>query len=170
MSTITKGQEILDNAKSKYGFVPNLYRNIVDAGAVSVLEIYLNSVAKIGEGSLNQQEIQTLMLAISTYNDCNFCKAAHTMLTKMNKVDSADIEAIKNGNLPANERLANLVAAAKAIYDKKGFLSDEEIADFDAKGVDKQQLFEIVAIVGIKTISNYVNHIAHTEVNAEFLA
>jgi len=36
------------------------------------------------------------------------------------------------------------------------------------RGVSRFQLYEVVALVGLKTISNYINHIAHTTIDREF--
>jgi len=52
---------------------------------------------------------------------------------------------------------------------KRGWLSDDDLAEFEDVGFGRDVLYEIVGIVGIKTISNYVNHIAHTEVDPQFL-
>jgi len=35
------------------------------------------------------------------------------------------------------------------------------------RGVSRFQLYEVVAFVGLKTISNYINHIAHTTIDRE---
>lgn len=52
---------------------------------------------------------------------------------------------------------------------KKGWVSDKELADFAKAGVGRAQIYEIIAAIGLKTISNYVSHINKTEVDPVFL-
>lgn len=40
----------------------------------------------------------------------------------------------------------------------------------DESGIPRTQLYEIIGFVGVKTISNFVNHIAGTEVDDRFKA
>jgi alkylhydroperoxidase family enzyme len=51
---------------------------------------------------------------------------------------------------------------------KKGWLPQENLEALEDRGIDQQQLYEIIAIIGLQTISNYINHIAGTEVDEEF--
>jgi len=37
-----------------------------------------------------------------------------------------------------------------------------------ADGIERAVLYEIVGLIGVKTISNYVNHIAGTDVDDAF--
>ena len=72
------------------------------------------------------------------------------------------------GELPTDERLANLVDAIRLVMTERGWLDGEQLEMLEGRGVDRRQLYEIISIVTLKTISNYVNHIAHTEVDSEF--
>ena len=38
----------------------------------------------------------------------------------------------------------------------------------EARGLDRAALYEIIALIGIKTITNYINHLAHTPVEEVF--
>jgi hypothetical protein len=50
----------------------------------------------------------------------------------------------------------------------RGWLGRPDLERLAAEGIGLPQLYEIVALVGLKTISNYVNHIAHTEIDEAF--
>lgn len=45
---------------------------------------------------------------------------------------------------------------------ERGDVSDSAINEFLAAGFTNAQVLEVVLVVATKTISNYVNHIAHT--------
>ena len=162
-----KAQEVLDKAKNALGFVPNLIREFA-SHSPAVAEVYLNANAAIADASLTAQEQQAVILAVSSYNDCHYCTAAHTAIGKMVGLPKDEIEAIKAGDLPQDDRLRTLVTATRRILDKRGWLDDADLAESEALGIDRGQLYEIIALIGIKTISNYVNHIAHTEIDVQF--
>jgi alkylhydroperoxidase family enzyme len=85
-------------------------------------------------------------------------------------VSPADIEAIQKGALPDDSRLRSVVHAAWLVLDMRGSLGQNELSGLETEGIDRAQLYEIVAIIGLKTISNYINHIAHTPIDAAFRA
>ncbi len=75
---------------------------------------------------------------------------------------------MEKGALPEDRRLRSLVSATWQVLDTRGWLEVSDLANLEAEGVDRSQLYEVVALVGLKTISNYINHIAHTAVDREF--
>jgi len=163
----SKAQEVLGKVKQTYGFVPNLYTEFA-THSPAVAEVYLTATKLMDSASLTPKEQQAVILAVSTYNDCHYCKAAHATVGRMVGLSQEDIEAITTGELPGEPRLRNLITAARRILGKRGWLSADDLAEFEAQGIDRGQVYEIVALIGIKTISNYVNHIAHTEIDVQF--
>lgn len=61
-----------------------------------------------------------------------------------------------------------LVQATRRILGKRGRLSDGDESELADIGLERPVLYEIIAIIGIKTTSNYINHIARTEVDGPF--
>lgn len=170
METITQttqAQQVLDKVKETYGFVPNLYTEFT-GHSPAVAEIYLSANRLLKGMSLTGQEQQTIMLAISTNNECHYCKAAHSKAARMMGVLPEDIEAITSGDLPSDPRLRSLLAATQRLLDKRGWLTDTDLAELEVLGIDRGQVYEIVALIGIMTMSNFVNHIADTEIDSQF--
>lgn len=54
------------------------------------------------------------------------------------------------------------------MLDERGWLDETDLDELSGGGVDRQALYEIVAFVPLKTLTNYVNHIADTEVDPQF--
>ena len=52
----------------------------------------------------------------------------------------------------------------------RGQLTKAELNDFKAAGYGNQQLLEILLGLAQKTISNYTNHLANTELDEAFKA
>ncbi|MCH8247707.1 MAG: carboxymuconolactone decarboxylase family protein [Bacteroidetes bacterium] len=170
METITQtaqAQQVLDKVKETYGFVPNLFTEFADHSP-AVADVYLTAMKLIGEASLSPKEQQAVILAISSYNDCAYCKAAHGTVAGMVGIPKEEIEAITAGDLPSDSRLRSLITVARRILEKRGWLSADDLAEFEAQDIDRGQIYEIVALIGIKTISNFVNHIADTEIDPQF--
>ncbi len=163
----SKTQEVLGKVKQTYGFVPNLYTEFATHSS-AVADVYLTAMKLIGEASLSPKEQQAVILAISSYNDCAYCKAAHSTVAGMVGMPEEEIEAITTGGLPVDTRLRSLITATRRILGKRGWLNEDDLAEFEAQDIDRGQIYEIIALIGIKTISNFVNHIAHTEIDPQF--
>ncbi len=166
MSHVGAENAIFEAVKKKYGFVPNLIREMSRSPAVA--RVYLDGQEALAGGVLSPLEQQAVQLAVSAFNECDYCRAAHSIASKMAGVPAADIQAIRKGDLPTTPRLRSLVHAAWLVLDSRGSLGDNNVAALEVEGIDRAQLYEIVAIVGLKTISNYVNHIAHTPIDPAF--
>lgn len=166
MENQKKNEEIFEVIKQKFGFVPNLFRKLSISPAVSM--VYLKGYEAMEGASLDNREIQAVNLAVSTENGCEYCKAAHTAVGKMAGISPEDLELIKEGKAPRDEGLNALVTTARIIVRKRGRLTDEELSTIESMGVGRGRVYEIIALIGLKTISNYVNHIAKTEIDGEF--
>jgi len=173
MATTTASQtdhaeQVQNAAEQAFGFVPNLIGEITKENP-AVGELYLKANGIIEEGGvLSPPEQQAVILAISSYNDCHYCTKAHAAAGQQAGLDAETIATINEGGLPDDDRLKSLVRATRRILGKRGWLSEVDEDEFADLGLGRPELYEIVALAGIKTISNYVNHIAGTEVDEPF--
>ena len=158
--------EVLEAARKKYGFVPNLIEEMSVSPAVT--QVYLGGQQAMAGATLSGRDQQAVQLAISVYNECAYCRAAHRMGAKAGGIALADIAAIERGDRAEDPRVGALVTATWEILDLRGWLKAADLERLRALGVDRAQVYEIVALIGLKTISNWINHIAHTEIDAAF--
>ncbi len=165
-STIAQTARILADIKNKIGFVPHLFEEMNNNPAT--LLVYIKGQEALTHGSLTHREQQAVQLAVSTTNGCHYCRAAHQWLGRQAGIPSADLDAISAGNLPKDEPLAALVRATRMVLFRKGWLTTGDLEVLEQQGITRAKLYEIVAIIGLKTISNYVNHIAHTPIDSQF--
>lgn len=166
MSKQTTQEEALAQVKSAFGFVPNLMSGIAQHNP-AVATAYLGASAALEGGVLTAAEKQVVMLAVSAYNACHYCAAAHRTAAKAMGIPQSELEAIDDRRAPQDARLRALAEAAWTILEARGWLDD---AQLDGLSVTRPEVYELVAIVGLKTITNYINHIQHTEVDAPFVA
>jgi AhpD family alkylhydroperoxidase len=165
MSKTTK-EEALAKVEAAFGFVPNLMAGIADTNP-AVATAYLCAAAALEGGVLSPAEKHIVMLAVSSFNECHYCTAAHRTAGKAMGVSQADLDAIDDRVLPSDPRNRALAEATWTILSDRGWVNDARLA---LLGVSRTEAFEIIAIIGLKTISNYVNHTQGTEIDAPFRA
>lgn len=151
---------LLDKSAKEWGFIPMLHGILAESAPT--LEAYQTLFALGQRTSFTPAEQQVVYLAVSALHGCEYCVSGHTYLGRMSKLDETAILALRNGTAIPDVRLQALRAFAEAVVRERGFVGDAGLAAFLAAGFTKAQVLEVVLIVSCKTISNYVNHIAHT--------
>lgn len=158
---------LLNGAKEKYGFIPNLLGEFAEAPAV--LEGYLTLDKIIRKTSFSPEEQQLVILAVSIENGCYYCSAIHsTILKNQLKTDEAIVNVVRNGDPVPDTKLNALVKYTQTAVKQRKHVSDEDIRVFLDAGYTKQNMLEINLIIALKTISNYTNHIAGTQLDDAF--
>ncbi|HBS29999.1 MAG TPA: carboxymuconolactone decarboxylase [Phycisphaerales bacterium] len=159
-------RDLLKAAGSKFGFVPNLLGMFANAPAL--LEGYLTLAGIFDKTSLSPTERQVVLLAVSFENGCEYCMAAHSAIAGMQKVDQGVISALRDGGSIADARLEALRSFAAEVVRTRGWPSPETVSRFTGAGYTPAQALEVVLGVGVKTLSNYANHLAATPLDAAF--
>lgn len=157
---------ILEGAEEAFGFVPNLLR--VMAEAPPLLEAYTTLNEILERTSLTPPERQVLLLSVSAENGCEYCVPAHSALAARAGVPEETVEAIREGRPATDARLEALRRFTQAVVRDRGHPSEEEIDRFRDAGYTRANVLEVVLGVGIKTMSNYTNHLAGTPVDEPF--
>jgi len=158
----------MQSVQDKYGFLPNIYG--VFAESPAVIKAYLALTNLLDSGSFTPAEQQLMLLTVSSINGCEYCVAAHTMVGQMLKLDDAVIEAVRSGQPIADARMAALHHFTTQIVEKRGWLDEGEVDTFLAAGFTKAQVFEVALANSIKSLSNYINHMADTPLDDEMSA
>lgn len=156
----------LQAVAERYGFVPNLMG--VMAGAPSLLKAYLQIGELFSRTSLTPVEQQVVLLTVSASNRCDYCMAAHSVAARMQKVPEEVVRVLRDGVPIADARLEALRVVTAEIVERRGWPTETSVAAFFAAGYANEQLLEVVLGVGMKTLSNYTNHLAHTPLDKQF--
>lgn len=160
-----KAQQIFDNLEKQLSFVPNLYA--VAGNSPDALEGFLNFAGKIGKSSFNNKELEAIRLAVSEVNQCAYCLAAHTAISKMNGLTEADTLDLRAAT-SSNPRYAALAQLAKSVSENRGKASDEAVETFFAAGFDNKALVDLVGVVIEISFTNYLHNL--TQVPVDFPA
>lgn len=157
---------ILTQVKGKFGFVPNLLGTMADAPAL--LKSYLTLADIFDSTSFSPTERQIVLLATSRANGCAYCMAAHTAIAGMQKVPDDVIKALRDDTPVNDPKLEALRIFAQEIAENRGYPSEKSLKGFLSVGYTKSQVLEVVLGVGLKTLSNYTNHIANIPLDKAF--
>ncbi|SIQ66616.1 carboxymuconolactone decarboxylase family protein [Maribacter ulvicola] len=155
-------QVIFDNLKKALGFVPNLYATY--ANSDTALENYLNFAN--AKTSLSAKEKEVVNLAVSQVNNCIYCLSAHTAIGKMNGFSDEQILELRAGKASFDPKLDALAQLAKNITVNRGRTDQNVLENYFSVGYTKANLIDTIALVGDKTISNYVH--STTQVPVDF--
>ena len=151
---------ILMNVQEAWGFVPNVHGVLAESPAALEGYAALWSIAE--KTSFTPEERNIAYLAIIYENECTYCMAGHTNLSRMAKVPEDVIAAIREDRPIANTKLEALRQFAAKITQRRGFLSEAEVAAFKAAGYDNRAVLDVLVLAATKLISNYTDHLAHT--------
>lgn len=160
-------QEIFGGIQQAYGFIPNLFAYMAEAPAA--LKAYLALNELVSETSLSAAQQQIALLAVSVENECDFCTVAHHAIGKMSKANEDTLTAARAQTEINDPQDRALVTFAQAVTKNRGNMSEAEINAFLDAGFTKQQILEVILIVSIKTLSNYINHLTKPKPNQELI-
>lgn len=157
----------LQAVKNKLGILPNLFATLAQAPVA--LNGYLNLSEILSGGRLSGRQREIVALAIGQANACQYCLSAHTLLAKGQGLNDGDIRQARAGkaNAPLDDALARLAAR---LTETRGRLPREELEGYRSAGVDDGLLLEVIAAVALNTLTNYVNHVAATDIDFPVVA
>jgi len=161
-------KQMLDDARAKLGFVPNMYRNMaINPGLLST---YLHGYEHFREqANFTPPEQEVVFLTISLANGCDYCTAAHSMLAiNVSKLSEAHTQALRDGRSLDDPKLEALRRFTHHMWQTRGLPSRTEAEAFKSAGYTDLHVLEIILALAVKTISNYSNHVGHTQVDDAF--
>lgn len=148
--------------KAKVGMVPNLYRVVAQRPAV--LSALLGLGTALGQGNFDAKTREAIALTVAKANRCDYCASAHTAISVSMKVAQDEILANLNAR-SVDPRLTAILALAARIVAEKGHVTDADLAAARAAGLDDGDVVEVAANVVANILTNYINHIAQTEID-----
>lgn len=158
-----------DASLKEFGMIPNLYG--VMANAPPVLDAYRAIGALFMGGptmTLDATEQQVVLLATSYENQCSYCMGAHSAIAGMMNIDSGIVDALRDGTPINDPKLEALRQLAAAITQTRGWPDAAIVSNFLKAGYTQEQVLEVILGVTMKTLSNYVNHVAGTPLDKAF--
>jgi uncharacterized peroxidase-related enzyme len=164
-----EAKTVLEKAKAQVGFIPNMYEGMVNSPGL--LNTYLDGYTAFRQGSgFSSIEQEVVFLTISKVNGCSYCMAAHSFIADMkSKVPTEVTDAIRDGSEIPDPKLAALSEFTKTMVVERGLPGKNDVEVFVGAGYSERQILEIVLAISVKTLSNYSNHLFHTNVDDVFV-
>lgn len=161
-----KSKPALEQLQKAFSILPNL--PAVIANSPKLINGLVGLFARVHSPGLSEAENQIVLLTDAVTNSSAYAVAFHTTLALQQGIGSEETNAIREGRLPKDKRFAALSNLAKTLIEKRGHLSEQELASFIAAGFNREQVLEVIAIVAASTITNYTGTIANPPLEEAF--
>lgn len=152
---------VYDTIVNTIGFMPNLFATLGLSN--NGLNRYISF--QNANSSLNNKEKEAINLIVSEVNECNYCRAAHTTIGKMNGFSDDQALEIRSGQVTFDKKLNVLVKLSKNIVDTHGKVGTKYLDLFFNEGYDKGHLVDLIIQIGEKTITNYLHNITQVPID-----
>jgi alkylhydroperoxidase family enzyme len=83
-------------------------------------------------------------------------------------LDPVDVDAIRAGRSPKDNKLGALSTLARTLIEKRGRIDDQGGEQFLAAGFGEEHLLEVIAVVAASTITNYTGNVTNPPLEVPF--
>lgn len=153
---------LLETVHVALGVKPNMMRTMAERP--QVLQGYLSLNSALAQGRLGKRISEQIALAVAEANGCHYCAAAHTLLGKGAGLSEIEIAAARDGEAN-DQRGGAAIDFALAVLATRGRVSEADLANARASGLDDGDLGEVIAHVALNVFTNYFNAVADTEID-----
>lgn len=157
-----EAQQLLAAVNDRFGMVPNLARTLANSPAA--LKGYLSLGEALEGGVLSAKLREQIALTVSQANGCGYCVAAHCAIGKTVGLSNSELTDARQSSSP-DTKVDVALRLAKQLVDDRGWVSEEVLTRVRRAGYGDAEITEIVANVAWKVFSNYLNHVAGTDVD-----
>lgn len=155
-----QSRPMLEAAKGRLGFISTL--SGVMAESPELLAGYNAVFEQFAKSSLPGPAKQVVLLTASAANECAYCVAAHSTIALRAGLDPDAVETLRAGKPLDDPELEAVHAFTHAVVTGRGWVGPEQVDAFLAAGYTHRHILDVILGVGVKTLSNYTNHIAGT--------
>jgi AhpD family alkylhydroperoxidase len=155
-----EARDALARNKLAFGAIPAPLARY--AGAPLLLRAALSGLEAFEHSSLAPLEREVLAMTLGRTNGCNFCLKLHRRLLTAQKAPSELIGALEMGEPLQEPRLEALRRFILELLAEHGDVSREAWTNFREAGYSHQQALELVAGVGVYTMTTLANRLTET--------
>ena len=157
-----KTKELLDGIQSKLGMLPNVFTAL--ATSPEVLQGFVGLHDALEGGVLTAKLRERIGLTVSQANRAEYCLAGHAAIGKAIGLSDDEIIDSRHGRSP-DKRLDVALRFARAVIEKRGGVSDQEVTRLRSAGYGDREIAEILGCVALSIFGNYFTQVAQTEVD-----
>ncbi|GBL05320.1 carboxymuconolactone decarboxylase family protein [Glaciecola sp. KUL10] len=156
-------QQALRTIEESLGSVPNLFRLM--SNSPESLIGFLQISAQLNKGTLLPSIKERIALAVAEVNQCEYCLAAHSFLAKSQLNFSDEEICINRRGTSLDAKAAVAVEFAVTVAKQRGHISKADFTTVRSAGFSDAQIIEIITLVAINSLTNYLNSALQTEID-----
>ena len=163
-------RELILSVQEKSGFVPNVFLALAARPAEFRAFIAYHDALMERAGNLTKAEREMIVVATSSYNQCQYCVVAHGAILRIRAKDPLIADQIV-----ANYRKADITVKQRVMLDFALKVAKEANAvgeaDFEllrSHGFNDDDIWDITAITGLFGFSNRMANVMSLRPNDEF--
>lgn len=157
---------ILEGVKQRYGMVPNVIAGMAESPVA--VKGYTGLIDAMFQTTFTKTELHVVWFTINIEHNCHYCMSAHTPWAMEHGVPQNVIDTARAGGSYSDARLEALRVFTQAMVRKRGWVDDAAIDSFLSAGFRRESIFEIIAAIAYKVMTNYTNHIVKPELDEEY--
>ena len=159
---------VLEGMEQHIGFIPNLI------GILAESPMAITSVAAVNQAieqaSLTPIERRVVTVTASAENNCSYCVPAQSTLAKMAEMPDNILDQVRKGQTLSDKKLEALRTLTLNIMQNNGWVPEKDIDAFTSAGYGINHVMEVITLVSLMTLTNYVSHIASVPLDEAFMA
>jgi len=163
-------REIYEKNRAKIGFVPNVFRAYAARPGHFRAFMAYHDVLMKGEGALSRVERESIVVAISSENRCQYCMVAHGAALRVLSKNPILTEQIANNWRTAelSPRLRTMLTFASAVNEPGFAATEKQIDELHRAGFSDDDIWDIAAIAAFFGFSNRMAGLMDMRPNPEF--
>jgi alkylhydroperoxidase family enzyme len=163
-----KSKQALQGLHNKFGFIPNVAATMAESPVL--MNAFIQGFSSFHGSTFTEAEKQVLLLTNAASIGSSWAVAFHSTMALQDGVSAPDVEAIRGGRLPSDQKYAALSGTAKALIEKRGRVSGEEVTAFTSAGYTQTQILDVINGIGISTMAAITGNLAATPIEERFRA
>ena len=156
----------LEGLRQEVGFLPNLAATMAESP--TLIEGFTTRRTILGHSTFTPVERETIALSVSFANDSKYPMAAHSTFARMAGISEPDLEALRVGGIPPDERLAALATYTRQVTATRGYAAGEATQRFLDAGFTPAQALGVIAAIMCTTIANYAHNLTGCALDPQF--
>lgn len=163
-----ESRDMLDTVEAKFGFTPNVLRQMAEAPAALAGTVQLMGLLE--KSSLTPGEQWIALLVVAFQNTSDYCVAANSTVAQMMGVPADIIEGVRKGQPLADPKFEALRRFTGEMVRERGQVSQETTRQFLKAGFTKAQVLEVILAIALETMASYTDRALGTPMDEQYQA
>ena len=157
---------VLEGIERRYGKIPNVIGGMAESPAA--VTGYMGLIDAMHQTTFSPTERHVIWFTINLEHGCHYCMSAHTPWAMEQGVPKDVIDTARAGGSYSDVRLEALRIFTRALVRERGRVDDVSVDAFLSAGFTRENIFEIIAAIAYKVMTNYTNHIVEPELDEDY--